>query len=557
MSTSSLPSYAAPSFAQTPTYSAEPRQSERRIALVDRLRARPTGHFVKKSKNGDAQLRLAGQEDNSDIDFPIFGAQSRIDGLVELFKPDNVTSVDVKIEGRLLLKEIAEGGSTYVKSCLASDTLWRKESVNGVCPRTLSFSLSLPATLTHEDKTYHDESLSASSTDIQRKTLRPTWVYRDSRSSTFPHPIAFAIKVSCFGKLCVNFPNTLVVYILIYNVDTRTISTPFKYRPRSRPATPLPSPLIASRHGFIESPEWTCHQCEIRPKTREIQPVKIKLYLPTSRIFCKSQLIPFHLTFESSSQSLTSFLPYCPTAGFIRRKQATSIQLMRQSTVDVRNAVISGTKTDMWRIDCIGEGVFRHTADGPTWTAFSGEIKISDTVTVTGFKVAGLNVKDCILLSMTPPDPQRSPFADLRQLIPVKLTTDAWTADGTGVGALYHRSGSEYSLASVLASTEETVHGALEGQRSMQEVAEVADPQTHQGRTKLHSEMEPSPSVARSQTPPQQAATSPESGSEVQASQAQVPFKERVIGVAKPSLKEEGEKIIQGQLTSEQTKGGA
>ncbi|KAG6917071.1 hypothetical protein DXG01_004043 [Tephrocybe rancida] len=208
------------------------------------------------------------------------------------------------------------------------------------------------------------------------------------------------------------------------------VSMPFNYYPRSRPATPLPSPLTASRRGFNDALNWTCHQSEIRPKGKNIEPIKTKLYIPASRTFCISQSIPFHLMFESSAYSLAAFLPYCPTASFIKRKQATRIQLMRQST-----------------------------ADGPSWTAFSGEINISETVKVTGFKVAGLSVKDCILFAMMPPDQQRSPFAELRQLVPVKLTTDAWVADGTGVGATLQHAGSEYSLSSVLDHTEETVHG--------------------------------------------------------------------------------------------------
>lgn len=108
--------------------------------------------------------------------------------------------------------------------------------------------------------------------------------------------------------------------------------------------------------------------------------------------------------------------------------------------------------------------------DGPTWIAFTGEIIISDQVKVTGFKAGGLTVKvrpthslfgffdttpyshrmqDCLLLSMTPPEPQKSPFTELRQVIPVRLTTDVWTANGTGIGAAAPaRSSSEYSVPS-------------------------------------------------------------------------------------------------------------
>jgi len=36
---------------------------------------------------------------------------------------------------------------------------------------------------------------------------------------------------------------------------------------------------------------------------------------------------------------------------------------------------------------------------------------------------------------MAPPDYHKSPFEDFRLLIPIRLATNAWTADGTGIGA--------------------------------------------------------------------------------------------------------------------------
>lgn len=76
-------------------YSAEPHQYEQRIALADRLRPRPSGNFVKKSKNGDARLRLNAQEDG--VALPTYGSQGCVEGTVELSKTDGVTSVEVKV----------------------------------------------------------------------------------------------------------------------------------------------------------------------------------------------------------------------------------------------------------------------------------------------------------------------------------------------------------------------------------------------------------------------------------------------------------------------------
>jgi hypothetical protein len=44
--------------------------------------------------------------------------------------------------------------------------------------------------------------------------------------------------------------------------------------------------------------------------------------------------------------------------------------------------------------------------------------------------------QDCIVLSMAPPDPIKSPFRELRLVVPVRLTTNPFTPDdGTGAGA--------------------------------------------------------------------------------------------------------------------------
>ena len=37
--------------------------------------------------------------------------------------------------------------------------------------------------------------------------------------------------------------------------------------------------------------------------------------------------------------------------------------------------------------------------------------------------------KDCIVLSVSPPEGYKSPFSELRETIPVRLTTDAWSEE--------------------------------------------------------------------------------------------------------------------------------
>lgn len=93
MSTTSLPSYVAPpTFARSPTYSAEPHAFEQRLAL-NRPAQRPAGSFVKQSKN--VSLRLYAQDDNASL--PVYGCGATVEGAVTLSKMEGVTAVDVKV----------------------------------------------------------------------------------------------------------------------------------------------------------------------------------------------------------------------------------------------------------------------------------------------------------------------------------------------------------------------------------------------------------------------------------------------------------------------------
>ncbi|KAJ7180372.1 hypothetical protein C8R43DRAFT_399218 [Mycena crocata] len=422
MSTASLPHYAVqlqPSFSRTPSYSAEPGLYEQRLALNARSLPQHTGNFVKSSKSGDAKLRLTAQEDN--INLPVYGSGGVVEGTVELAKTDNISTVEVKVEGRLQVEEVAEGGQIDHKLCLDTVLLWIKDANNPVCPSSLRFSLTLPTSFQYEGHTYPLPP----SHSIKLKGLpgfNATIDYSVSAIINKPHAVPNIVPLVKSKKLGINIGNT-------------TVSTPFIYYPRTRPAVPLPSPLLRVEGGFIERPDWRIYRSVLKATGRgNAQDIDVKFYLPASRIFSSKHCIPFHVTFESSAYSLAAFLPYGPTTGNSGKLRATRIQLMRQSTVDVRGAIIHGTKTDIWRIDCIGEGKFHHAGDGSTWMSFSGEIEI-EPVKVMGFRIAGLSVLDCILLTVTPPDVTKSAFIGIRETIPVRLTTDDWTEDGRGIAA--------------------------------------------------------------------------------------------------------------------------
>ncbi|KAI0769031.1 hypothetical protein BD413DRAFT_87163 [Trametes elegans] len=405
MSTTSLPSYVAPSFTRIPSYSAEPHEYEQRLALTRPLR-RPVGNFVKQSKGGHVSLRLSAQDDN--VSLPVYGVGAAVEGTVSLSKADGVTAVEVKIEGSLRLREVAEGGTTTNNLCLSKLTLWNKGNDPEPCPLSLQFSLTLPDTFSDGRDTY---------------PLPPTHDVRLAGVPGFNATIDYHVSTTVSkGKT-----STLL------RLGNATVSTPFIYRPRSRPAIPLPSPMRQSfdTFKFIESPEWRRWDTTMRARIHGGSDISCQIYLPAPRVFSITEPIPFHLMLVSSAFSLAAYLPYGPTATILApNKQFTRIRALRQSTVDVRNTLVMGTKTDMWRIDHIGEAVFRHSGDGPDWLAFSGSIRIDDEVKIGGFKAGGLTVKDFLDFSMLPPDPPKAPFSEMRLVIPIRLCTDPWSMDG-------------------------------------------------------------------------------------------------------------------------------
>lgn len=418
MSTASLPSYAEPILNRTPSYSLEPHFHEQRIALVERLRPRPSGDFIKESKGGGVRLRLTAQED--DVELPVYGATDHVAGAVEFTKPEGVTSVEVKIEGRLRIKEIAEGGTAIAKLCLTTSMLWVKDHANPICPLSLGFSLSLPNTFTYTEKTY---------------PLPPTFDVKLAGLPGFIATIDYSVTAIVTKENHVPLPKVKSRALGIH-IGATHVSTPFKYFPRTRPAVPIPLPMqYRVGAGFLATSDWKLFESTLCSKSQSRPHIGVKLYIPASRVFCMTQPIPFHLTFESSAVSLAVFLPFGPTAANPTARKVTRIQLLRQTTVDVRNTLLYGVKTDIWRVDCIGEANFSLTGgDSPSTVSYSGEIVLDGKIKVPAFRAAGLSVKDCIVFTVTPLDPVKAPFSELRELIPVRLSTDQWIPNGAGIG---------------------------------------------------------------------------------------------------------------------------
>ena len=410
MSTTSLPSYRpASSLNGAPTYSFEPREQERRLAMGGRRIAYTGGIFSKQSRNKNTSLHLTARGDSDTL--PTYGAGSHLNGFVQVLKGDGITGVEVKLEGSLKLREIAAGGHATVRLCSSTRTLWKKErETHQMCPERLDFSLPFPESFLHDEVSY---------------PLPPTYTVKLSGIPGFTADIEYNVNVlvssEASGPALKNKALDLIA-------GTSNVTAPILYYPRSLPPSPLPSRLSTDAFGFITRNEWTCIESTISAKA-DLHDIKVKLYIPASRTFSMSEPIPFHLLLCSSAPSLAAFLPMSPALNTLGRPKAMRLQAMRQAAVDVKNVLSPNNrsaKREIWRIDSIGEATFTLIADAPSWIAYSGEIPLNESIKTPGFRAAGLAVKDCLLLTLNPPDLTKCPFGDLRQVVGVRLTTDGY-----------------------------------------------------------------------------------------------------------------------------------
>ncbi|KAI6113408.1 hypothetical protein EDD16DRAFT_1484130 [Pisolithus croceorrhizus] len=411
-----------------PSYVYHPVQTEEHFLAMNH-RHRLLGEFIKQSKNGCATLRLSGQDGQAS--YPVYGLGTSVQGCIDVHRTEGVTSVEVQIEGILKLEQVAGGGTTTYKLCWCKNILWVKDRLRGLpCPNSLRFALSLPTTFSDGEKTF---------------PLPPSYEAHLSGLPGFRAYIHYALTAQVVKPDDV--PN--MVKSAFLRKDDWAIATPVLYRPRSRPPAAIPPPLVTHPHyGLTETIKWKaatstilangCGQgiivkvcCSPSSYMRNSTSIRWQLHLPTPRIFCVQQPIPFYISFHASSVALALFKPLAPfTCPSVRKMQITRIRLMRQTSVDICNALIFGTKSDMWTVDCIGEAAFKHIGEGSDWLAYSGEVFIANHITLGGFRAGGFSVRDCLVLTVNPTDLTTSPFKEMRMVVPIQFTTDRWIEGG-------------------------------------------------------------------------------------------------------------------------------
>ncbi|KDR82874.1 hypothetical protein GALMADRAFT_238508 [Galerina marginata CBS 339.88] len=416
-----LPSYSPSS--PSPSYSCDLARGERLLEHTPRAsRLASTSLFIKKA--GKTTVVLNEQEDGATI--PSYGRQAIISGQMLLEQSESIVEVVLKVKAKLDTT-ISEAGGHSTKIIDDTYSLWSSSSTSAqrsTCPDQIPFSVALPATFKYGDKmvplppSYNAEFFQVPSLFV--------------RSSYTLH---FVITRVRHRKLDI-WPKTKQILI------------PFSYVPRTRPHRPIiPSPCFFS--AVKTSPEeWyqavTC--LKTRPNANK-DPIYCHLFVPAGRIYGLTDTIPFHVQLTGNTCTLQQLFSgaeldrvmsvdshntvISKNSKAVPSKPVLRVSVLRQVSVSLKG-------TSSWKNSTIGEGTIWPIPPDLSCSCSStsgctegnvdweGELQLKDNITVGGFDAANVQVKDFIILTLTPPTPHQSPWLQLQVTIPIRLVTESW-----------------------------------------------------------------------------------------------------------------------------------
>ncbi|KXN85328.1 hypothetical protein AN958_11428 [Leucoagaricus sp. SymC.cos] len=366
-------------------------------------------------------LTLHGQAD--DVRNPIYDRRGLIAGELEMKRPERVLAVSVKLEGRVTMS-VAGVGAKMMRTMEHQAVLWAKEEGSQRrCPGTLLFSLRLPSKFVEDDETWKlPPSFEPDFINVNTMFVRSTYI------------LSISLR-------------KLVNYRLVSWTKSKMYNVLVEHRPQNRPTRPVP--LFDSICSSVKSlpDDWVqlVSRMEVTPGSR-LRPVQCQFLVPSNPTYCLSDAIPFHIQLSSSLGTIRELFP--PSSQFLQPRQtqdkkqkamrrgvAMRVYIAREIMVAIRGkkvyrtvAIGSGTvkaipPTDLGRISVPPEDVCLE---------WEGEVKCWDQVTCGGFNVGCLNVKDYIVLALTPPLSKTYPeLVELQIAHPVKFVTEPWLENGT------------------------------------------------------------------------------------------------------------------------------
>ncbi|KAF9510684.1 hypothetical protein BS47DRAFT_1299907 [Hydnum rufescens UP504] len=416
----------------TPSYTRNVRPTEEVIARGAATR-RLNGVYNKPGKL--VSVSLNGQEPNCTL--PMFGRGVLVEGIVTLDAEAarNALQLDITIEGDMKLL-IAEGGTITHPLLSVSIPLFYSTTPT-TCSETHPFSCRLP--------TRFDDSGT-------QRPLPPTY------EVNFPGVPGIRAAVRYW----------MTVRLVRKKIWRRKelVTVPFKYYPRARPPQPIVGlSFLSSIKSHPE--EWSSFTSTIAPRNpRSNARITSSFVLPSTAVFPMSRKIPFHLQLSldpppSSLTPETNPEPASPTkqstpapaptliSSLLTSQAVVKVTLQRQISVDVRNqrvlkSVVCG-EGYMHRVRLSSNSSTNGESSGSTsssqmsqqdWAGWEGEVIPSKQINVGGFRAAGLTIRDFIMLTLIPPNPQTSPLRAHQHAVPVRIVTDAWEGDEEALGTL-------------------------------------------------------------------------------------------------------------------------
>ncbi|KAI0712060.1 hypothetical protein C8Q76DRAFT_476666 [Earliella scabrosa] len=199
---------------RTPILQLGPLVPNRSLSPLQPTKADASGHFVRHSSK--LTLLLSGQRDGACV--PSYSSGETIEGVLAIARPSGVLALDVKIEGTILIQEIAGAGSVTVKTIDEKIYSWAASSSGSFPPRA-AFRYTLPST------------------------------YRDSSGKRYLLPPTFAADLHGIPGFYVKVDYAVVVNLtLLREASTlwrgvSNVCVPFRYVHRTRPTLAGPFPV--------------------------------------------------------------------------------------------------------------------------------------------------------------------------------------------------------------------------------------------------------------------------------------------------------------------------
>ncbi|KAK7042370.1 hypothetical protein R3P38DRAFT_2890108 [Favolaschia claudopus] len=366
----------------SPAYSPMPAPDEHTLEHSRRqTRCRGSGMCIKCV--GNTTLVVLDQEDNTE--HPRVNGGTLIRGAVLLENTENIKSVTLQIDGLL---ETLPLPASYMATPLVSITseLYRNDDLSLSCPSNLSFSHPFPSKFKYRGELHY-----------------------------LPPSLHMTFNNFHFVKCAYQITVTVVSARhrrASFLTKTNQVHLELIHRPRSRPSQPLlPNPSLVDTVKICPE-EWD--QC---PRAVSIAslPVLCDLFLPSIRVFCVEDQIPFHLQLGTMDQVHTqSFTTSAPPI--------VKVHLIRKVSMDAGNRPAH-------RTIMLGEASLQRLAsnnDSPATLNWQGEVQCQNPESAVATFSCGeaLSVSDMLVVEISPPHEcpvHRTSFA-----FPIKLTTHRW-----------------------------------------------------------------------------------------------------------------------------------